>query len=192
MIISATASIIALSLAGQAADPTQTVRMSKNGEFIAAHYPPKALKRGEQGKVGFRLVVEPDGSLGTCEVTASSGFKSLDDETCELILRYARLQTVRNAEGRAVRAVQNGFINWKHPSGKGRFASRTQMAAASMPDKITCKRTPTTGSLIKRTKQCMTNREWADAEMLARNKAYSIIGQGYYEDGDACEGAAGC
>ena len=113
------------------------------------------------------------------EVTASSGFKSLDDETCELILRYARLQPVRNADGRAVRAIQSGFINWKHPSGAGKEATRTQVASVQLPDKITCKKSETTGSLIKRTKQCMTNQEWAESERLARERAYRLIAQGH-------------
>jgi len=183
---------VALGNAATYAQADQSVRLSANGEFIAEHYPPRALKAGEQGKVSFRLVVEPNGSLGTCEVTKSSGYKSLDDETCELILRYARLTVVRNADGRSVRAEQNGFINWVHPKGTGKRASAIEIAAASTPDKIICKRSPTTGSLVKRTKQCMTARQWAEATRIARDKAYSIVGQGYYEDGDACEGVAGC
>jgi TonB family protein len=183
---------VALGSASTYAPADQSVRPSKNGEFIAKHYPPRALKAGEQGKVSFRLVVQPDGSLGTCEVTKSSGYKSLDDETCELILRYARLSITRNSDGRAVRSEQNGFINWVHPKGQGKQASAMELAAAKTPDKIICKRTPSTGSLIRRSKQCMTARQWAEASRIARDKAYAIVGQGYYEDGDACEGVAGC
>lgn len=183
---------VALSSAATYAQADQSVRVSPNGEFIAKHYPPKALKAGEQGKVSFLLVVEPDGSLGTCEITKSSGYKSLDDETCELILRYARLPIIRNSEGRSVRASRNGFINWVHPEGRGKRASAMQIAAANTPDKIICKRSPTTGSLVKKTKQCMTARQWAESTRIARDKAYAIVGQGYHEDGDACEGVAGC
>ncbi|HET7708177.1 MAG TPA: energy transducer TonB [Sphingomicrobium sp.] len=192
MITLAIAITASMSFATQGADPTQSVNLSKNGEFIAKHYPGRALKAGEQGKVSFQIVVQPDGSLESCEITKSSGYKSLDDETCELILRYARLTPVRNAEGRAIRAVQNGYINWVHPRGRGKRASALAVAPVQTPDKIMCKRTPTTGSLIKRTKQCMTARQWGEAERIARNKAYAIIGQGYHEDGDGCEGVAGC
>jgi TonB family protein len=194
MILGILLAIPALALGSSAtyAQADQSVRSTKNGEFIANHYPPRALKAGEQGKVSFRLVVEPDGSLGTCEVTKSSGYKSLDDETCELILRHARLGVTRNADGRAVRAEQNGFINWVHPEGRGKRASAVEIAAAKTPGKIICKRTPSTGSLIRRSKQCMTAQQWAEASRIARDKAYSIVGQGYYEDGDACEGVAGC
>jgi len=164
-------------IATAATDPG--LRRSANGEFIASNYPERALKAGGQGKVTFRLTVEPDGSLGTCEVTGSSGYKSLDDETCELILRFAHLNPVRNSEGRAVRAIQNGFINWKHPLGVGRPASRAAVAAASLPEKITCKSTPTTGSLIRRSKQCMTNREWGESERIARERTLGLIAKGH-------------
>ena len=175
-------------------NPEQAVRMSTNGEFIARNYPVRALKAREQGKVGFRLVVEPDGSLGSCDVTQSSGSKSLDSETCELILRHARLTPVRNAEGRAVRAVQNGHINWKLPANAPQMAS----AAASKgpdPERIICKRTAKTGSLVSRTKQCMTARQWAEAARIARGQADDLIGRGFFEDeqgAQACPGQAGC
>ena len=172
------------------ADPEQSVRMSTNGEFIARNYPLRALKAREQGKVGFRLVVESDGSLGSCDVTESSGSKSLDSETCELILRHARLTPVRNADGRAVRAVQTGYINWKLPANAPRMAS---VAASTGPDpeRIICKRTAKTGSLIARTKQCMSARQWAEASRIARNQANDLIAQGHREDEEAL-GGRGC
>jgi TonB family protein len=151
--------------------------MSENGEFIARNYPARALKAREQGKVGFRLVVEPDGSLGSCEVTASSGSKALDNETCELILRNARLNPVRNADGRAIRAVQTGYINWILPSNAPQMAS-VSASTGSDPDRIICKRTARTGSLVARTKQCMTARQWAEAGRIARGEAARLIGSG--------------
>jgi TonB family protein len=164
----------------------QAVRAVKNGEFLAKNYPARALAAGEQGKVGFRIVVEPDGSLGSCEVTESSGFASLDNETCELIVRHARLPIVRNSEGRSVRAVQNGHINWVHPSGKNRLTAGVKQAALDKPDKVVCKRTPTTGSLIKRTKQCMTSQQWAETQRIAREQADRLVAKGYASDGMGC------
>jgi len=163
----------------------QVVTALKNGEFLAKNYPPRALAAGEQGKVGFRIVVEPDGSLGSCEIVQSSGFQALDNETCEIIVRNARLPIVRNADGRAVRAVQNGYINWVHPR-RGVTLASASASGLTKPDKITCKRVPTTGSLIKRTKQCMTAREWGEMQRIARNEADRIVAKGFYEDGDGC------
>ena len=176
---------ISSSVAMANADPEQSVRMSTNGEFIANHYPPRALRAREQGKVGFRLVVEPDGALGSCDVTESSGSKALDNETCELILRYARLNAVRNADGRSVRAVQNGYINWKLPADAPRMASASASQGAD-PERIICKRTARTGSLVARTKQCMTARQWASMQRIARDEADRLIGKGHYQDGQGC------
>ena len=171
-------------------DGETTVRMSTNGEFIADHYPVRALRAREQGKVGFRLVVESDGSLGTCDVTESSGSKSLDNETCELILRYARLTPVRNADGRAVRAVQNGFINWKLPANAPQLASAAASSGAD-PERIICKRTARTGSLVSRTKQCMTARQWAESSRIARGEAAKLIGSGNVNGEEAIESCKG-
>lgn len=164
----------------------QVVTAMKNGEFLAKNYPPRALAAGEQGKVGFRIVVEPDGSLGSCEVIESSGFRSLDNETCEIIVRNARLPVVRNADGRAVRAMQNGYIHWVHPN-RGATLASASTSLEDKPDKIICKRTATTGSLIRRTKQCMTSREWGEMQRIARNEADRIVAKGFYEDGDGCK-----
>jgi len=164
----------------------RAVTMKANGEFLAKNYPPRALKAGQQGKVGFRLVVEPDGSLGSCDVTQSSGFEALDDETCEIILRNARLPVVRDADGRSVRAVQNGFINWKHPGIPGKAAAVKTASAGQTPDKIICRKSSATGSLIKRTKQCMTSREWSETQRIQRERAYDIIGKGHNEEGHVC------
>ena len=178
------ASIAVSSIIAPSNDSERSLRMSNNGEFIANHYPPRALAAGEQGKVTFQLVIEPDGSLGTCTVTASSGYQSLDNETCELFLRHARMQPVRNSEGRSVRAVQNGFIHWKHPRLEGKAAAVRTTSAGKLPDKIVCRKSPATGSLIKRTKQCMTARDWSENQRIQRDRAYEIIGKGHFEGGD--------
>src|SRR5438045_832444 len=101
----------------------QMVHEAKNGEFLWKYYPPGALKRGEQGKVAFKLTIEPTGVISTCDVTESSGFKALDAETCEIMGLYARVEPVRNADGRAIRSSTNGFIVWKLPPGATKIAS---------------------------------------------------------------------
>lgn len=182
------ASIPVLVSATTTVDPAagQVVTAKKNGEFLAKNYPPRALAAGEQGKVGFRIVVEPDGTLGTCEITESSGFQSLDNETCEIIVRNAKLPVIRNANGRAVRSVQNGYINWVHPTG-AKSAAPVETAEVSNPDKIICKKTAATGSLIRRTKQCMTARQWGEMYRIARNEADRLVAKGYYSDGMGCK-----
>lgn len=185
LLIAGIAAVISVS-AIEKASADRAVTMKANGEFLAKNYPPRALKAGQQGKVGFRLVVEPDGSLGSCDVTQSSGFQALDDETCEIILRNARLPIVRDADGRAVRATQNGFINWKHPGNVGKPAGVRTASAEQSPDKIICRKSAATGSLVRRTKQCMTARQWSETQRIQRERAYEIIGKGHNEEGHAC------
>jgi len=163
-----------------AAPPPQTPQQAQNREFLLKQYPPGARSRGEQGKVAFRLTVEPDGSLGSCEVTESSGYSGLDNETCEIIVRYGQLKPVMGPDGRAIRATQNGFINWKLPvetevAGPAAAPAGTTMAK---PDEIICKRSAKTGSLIAKTKQCMTRAEWAQSEQAVREQMENLQGRG--------------
>ena len=124
-------------------------------------------------------MVEPDGSLGSCEVTESSGSKALDTETCELMIAYARLQPVRNSEGRTVRAVQTGFINWKLPAGATALAAAAPQPPSDKPEKLICKKSKTTGSLIARTRQCLTAKQWALQYEQTQQRLDQTIGKGY-------------
>lgn len=161
-------------VAGAAANPVPPVGgPSVNGDFIARHYPPAARKAGEQGSVGFRVTVEPDGSLSTCDVTRASGFSSLDNATCDLIVRHARFQPVRDAEGRAVRAVRIGQIEWKLPPGTITASASTKRKAGN-PDQIICKRSQAPGSWIIKARQCMTRAEWRRQERTVRDEVERV------------------
>jgi TonB family protein len=169
------------------------VQDAKNGEFIWKFYPPGAAKRGEQGRVAFRLTIEPTGVISTCDVTESSGFKALDAETCEIMGQYARVQPVRNADGRAIRAQQNGFIVWKLPPGSVQVASATTGKTMPKPDQMICRKDITTGSLIATTKVCMTRSEWARSSSEQKQHWDDMQGKGY-TNGDrliSCEGVGG-
>jgi TonB family protein len=170
---------------GAAPDTTsQMVQASKNGEFLWRYYPPGALKRGEQGKVAFRLTIEPTGTIGTCDVTESSGFKALDYETCEIMAQYARVEPVRNTDGRAIRAVQNGFIVWKLPPGSTKIASAATSKSMPKPNQIICKKDITTGSLIATTKQCLTRAEWLRQERITRDEMERLQGKDTIDEGN--------
>jgi TonB family protein len=146
-----------------------TVRQSKNGEFMTKHYPYAALKRGEQGRVGFELGVDRDGMLTSCQVTQSSGHANLDKETCDFLIKYARLQPVQNADGRTVNATQQGFINWQLPKGAKQFASASGPTALD-PGKKICRRYARTGSKVAHVRVCHTREEWAVQERVTRDE----------------------
>ena len=159
----------------------QVLRESANGEFLSKDYPPGAQKRGEQGKVGFRLTVERDGSLGGCEVTQSSGFALLDSETCGLLLQHARVKPARNADGRAIRSVRSGFIVWKLPGGTTKFASAAERPT-SKSDPIICKRFQAPGSLIVKTRTCMPRSEWTRQEQIMKSTVEGIRDRNFCGD----------
>jgi TonB family protein len=160
----------------------QYVRASKNGEFLSAFYPAGALKRGEQGRVGFKIAVERGGWISLCEVTQSSGFRALDRETCEIIVQYAKVQPVRTADGKAVRAVQDGYISWRLPRSATKVAVPSARLA-SRPDPIVCRRDPTAGSLINKTIQCLTAKEWGRQQDFNKDFWQEIQGKGHNGDG---------
>src|SRR3954467_12528698 len=164
---------------GSANAAEQMVRDEKNGEFIWKYYPPGALKRGEQGRVAFKLTIEPTGTISTCNVTESSGFKALDAETCEIMALYAQVKPVRNSDGRAIRAQQAGFINWKLPPGVTRVAAASTSKTMSKPDKMICRKDITTGSLIATTKMCMRQSEWERSTEQGKRHWQEMQGKGY-------------
>jgi len=169
------ASILAAAPSSGTSAPSRespSVRRAANGEFITKHYPYQALTKGEYGKVSFEVTIEPDGALGSCEVTGSSGFATLDRETCEFIVKYAKLKPVLNAEGRAARAVQQGFVNWQLPAGARKAPTPASLGKIRLDrfgkpidmNKTVCRTTPRTGSRVGSTKVCMTRTEWARTE----------------------------
>jgi len=150
---------------------------AKNGQFIWKYYPPGALKRGEQGRVAFKLTIEPTGVISACDVIESSGFKALDEETCAIMGLYARLQPVRNADGRAIRGTQSGFINWKLPAGATKLASAPSRKTMPKPDGLVCRKDIATGSLVATTTQCLTRAEWRQQEQMTKDEINRIQGK---------------
>lgn len=66
---------------------------------IQENYPSRALREEIQGTVGVRVTVTPDGRVGSCQVTASSGSSILDEAACAGMQRYARFNPALDAAG---------------------------------------------------------------------------------------------
>lgn len=79
-------------------------------------YPASALRSGEQGVVGFRLSVGPNGRVTACEITSSSGSTALDAATCTLLTARARFTPARGSSGHAVSDTVSARFVWRIPS----------------------------------------------------------------------------
>lgn len=150
--------------AGQAAQPSAapTAQDAESWDFLMSQYPPRARAAGEQGMVGFTVTLDRDGFGKACEVTHSSGYRSLDDETCRLVLNHARFRNAEAARGRVGDTVHEGVVNWRLADAPPAvpLAEPLAVTAANAPDKMVCKRTTRIGSLVAKERVCRTTSEW--------------------------------
>lgn len=136
-------------------------RDANNWDVILSQYPERARAAGEQGPVGFKVTLDRDGYASACEVTHSSGYPQLDNETCQLILNRAVFKGVRDGDGRKVSSVHEGVVNWKLPGSAPNAApATTTAAAASKPEKMVCKRRVKTGTLAGYERVCAPKTDW--------------------------------
>jgi TonB family protein len=149
------------------ADAAAAARDAANGAVLLSQYPPRARAAGERGVVGFKVSLDRDGYATACEVTRSSGYPRLDEETCQLILNHATFRGIDEGGRRKVNAVYDGSVNWRLPAG-GAAAAPTQVASAAPPEKMICRRRVKTGSLAGYERACATKSDWE--RMAVRNR----------------------
>jgi TonB family protein len=112
------AACLLLALAAAAAPAAHAPVRARSGAILATlftvmDYPADAIRKGEQGPVGFRLEVGADGRPAGCAVTASSGSASLDSTTCRLLIERARFEPARDETGKPTTDSFNGRIVWR-------------------------------------------------------------------------------
>jgi TonB family protein len=147
--------------------PTASRTSGDQGDFLSRHYPARALASGEEGQVGFSVDITAEGRIEQCRITQSSGYATLDRETCDFIVQYARFGAARDIEGKAYASTKNGLINWKLPAGVAK-STAARMSAASLPPPLFCRRAQKTGSTVASVTHCMTDSEWRQHEQLVR------------------------
>lgn len=85
---------------------------SLRGLIRSDDYPSSLVEWGVQGTVGFRLRVEPDGSISECSITESSGSPALDKHTCKLITKRARYGPAIGHDGKPIWTFTFGRVSW--------------------------------------------------------------------------------
>jgi protein TonB len=83
------------------------------GWVTESDYPSSARRAEEQGRVGFRLEIGPDGKPTSCAVTGSSGSGSLDSATCPLLMRRARFTPGKDDAGNPKGGVYSNSVRWQ-------------------------------------------------------------------------------
>jgi protein TonB len=78
-------------------------------------YPPAALAAKQQGWVRMLLIVGPDGRVGGCLVTRSSGSAALDVTSCNLLRRRARFIPARDSNGNPAAGPLQQEVVWILP-----------------------------------------------------------------------------
>lgn len=82
------------------------------GEITSADYPKHLRDAGIGGRVGFVFTVEPNGRVGRCTVTRSSGVPELDQLTCRLIQQRFVYRPSTDRYGRPIEDEVEGDHDW--------------------------------------------------------------------------------
>jgi protein TonB len=89
-----------------------------NRYFSRDDYPPAALRNEEEGIVRFRVAVLPNGRIGACTITASSGSAPLDATTCRILRSRVRYTPAR--PGAPVAGADLGWVRYVLPPDRPR------------------------------------------------------------------------
>jgi protein TonB len=87
-------------------------------------FPFEALKDEVGGKVEYEVSVDASGNPADCRIQATSGHAVLDQATCSLIIRRARFEPAKDANGRPVPGTYKGKVTWQRPD----WSSQTYLA----------------------------------------------------------------
>jgi len=78
-------------------------------------YPRRSLVDGNEGTARYRLVIGTSGRVSSCEVTASTGDRQLDQATCRLLTSRARFEAAKDDTGAKVIGTYTGTVRWEIP-----------------------------------------------------------------------------
>jgi protein TonB len=82
------------------------------GEITSRDYPPDLRDVGIGGRVKFTFTVEPNGRVGRCTVTRSSGVPELDVLTCRLVQQRFVYRPSTDSYGRPIEDEVDGEHDW--------------------------------------------------------------------------------
>ncbi|WP_366943575.1 energy transducer TonB [Parasphingopyxis sp.] len=80
-----------------------------------ADYPSASIRNEEQGTASFRLTVGTNGRVTNCQITSSTGYSRLDNETCRQLQRRARFRPALDDAGNPTTGTYSSSIRWEIP-----------------------------------------------------------------------------
>lgn len=96
-----------------AAAATQPPILIRNSLVVSDRdYPTKVIENGDAGAVTAHLSVTPEGRVGGCKVTETSGSDALDGLTCRIATRRARFTPARDAGGQTAAGDYYVAVTW--------------------------------------------------------------------------------
>ena len=162
-----------LATAAPAAPMTAQQRAAEMSDTLQQYYPSRARAAGEQGMVGFSIRLDRQGDPTACEVTHSSGFRALDDETCAVVLAHGVFKQELNANGSPKTAEHEGVIVWRLAGAPAAtLAAPIAVTASSDMDKMICKKALRMGTLASYERTCLTRRQWATQSDQMKERWY--------------------
>ena len=145
--------------------------IERNKFVVDRSYPAESALRGEEGDVTFRIRTNRKGQVDGCQVIASSGYRRLDESTCDMILRGATAKPLQNANGWHVAGVRDADVEWRLPVQFAMLSTPafdTKVGLAGIV--IECRRQMRKGSIIVEEKVCLTAKDWNRQERIAQRQ----------------------
>ena len=95
-----------------AAAPSPPILRNRDKVLRPEDYPQRSLAKGEHGIISVLLSVAPDGRADDCEISETSGFATLDKDTCALLRSRARFAPATDRSGVPVAGSFRMAVAW--------------------------------------------------------------------------------
>ena len=83
--------------------------------YTFADYPMKAFEKEWKGTATFEVLVDPQGRPADCAIIQSTGYPTLDRETCFIAMHRARFSPARGPDGSMVYGSYRSMVKWRRP-----------------------------------------------------------------------------
>jgi TonB family protein len=83
--------------------------------YTFADYPMKAFTEQWKGAATFELLVDPQGRPTDCTIIQSTGYPTLDRETCFIAMHRPRFSPARGPDGTPVYGSYRSMVKWHRP-----------------------------------------------------------------------------